>query len=267
MTISEIFQYEFLTRALLAGIFVAISAGLIGVPLVLKKQALLGDGLSHVAFAAFAVALVAGLSPTEFAVPIVILASILLLILQKTSKLSGDASIAIISAAALAVGVMVISINGVNVDINSYLFGSILATSSADVVLSGIITLMVLLIFILFYPRIFAVTFDERFAKTTGTKTIIYELIFTIIYSVVIVIGMKLSGALLISSLIVFPVSTARNIVKSFKTTLIFSVIISVVNFIVGFLFACLFSLPTGATIVIISLFNFLLFKFISMLK
>ncbi|MBQ3261472.1 metal ABC transporter permease [Candidatus Saccharibacteria bacterium] len=259
------FSYSFLQRALIAGIAICLAAALVGAVVVLKKNSMLGDGLSHAAFGAFAVATVLGFSPLWFALPVVILSSFLVLHLKKIKGLSGDASIALLSASSLAIGTIAISVSkGVNVDLNSYLFGSILSVSWADVWLSAITALATVAFYLLFFRQIFAVTFDEEFAHSMGLKTRSFSAIFAIICSVVVVLGMRLLGALLISSLIVFPTVISAKLFGSFKKVVIFSCVISVVNFVVGLLASYVFSIPTGATVVIVNLFVLLI---VDMLK
>ncbi len=257
----EIFSYGFMLRALVAGVLIALSAGLIGVPLVLKRNAMIGDGLSHVGFAAIALATAVGLAPLEFALPVVIIVSFLIIKLNENKKINGDAAIALVSASALAIGVFLISVFGVNVDINSYLFGSILAVSEGEMILSIILSILMIMFYIIFYNRIFVTTFDNDFAKAVGVKTKYYEMIFAALCSTVVVIGMKIAGALLISSLIIFPVLTARNIAKSFWKVSVFSGIFAVIGFLIGLIVSYVFSVPTGATIVITNLLILVIVK------
>lgn len=251
----EMISYPFMQRALIVGILMSFCAALVGVTVVLKKNSMIGDGLSHVAFGAFAIASVLGLTPLWVALPIVILASFGILFLSGRRKIDGDAIIAVLSASGLAIGVMAISaFRGVNIDLNSYLFGSILSVGWEDVVLSVVVALAVGIIYVVMYNRIFLVTFDVEFAKSLGLKTNIYDAVFAIICSVVIVLGMRLLGALLISSLMIFPVLIAMTFNKSFKKVVIWSVMISVVDFLIGLLFSYFISLPVGATVVVVNL-------------
>ena len=204
--IVEMFSAPVLVRALIVGVLVSLCAALLGVSLVLKRYSMIGDGLSHVGFGALAVATVMNLAPMAVAIPVVILAAFLLLRLSSNGKIKGDAAIALISTSALAIGVMAVSMSsGMNVDINSYLFGSIISVSSGDVVTSVILALAVLMMFIFFYTKIFAITFDESFAKATGTNANLYNMLIALLTAVTIVIGMRLMGSMLISSLIIFP--------------------------------------------------------------
>lgn len=263
----DIFTYAFMLRALLAGLCISIVAALIGISVVLRKQSMIGDGLSHVAFGAFAIATVLGFTPIWFALPVVIIASFLVLRLKDNQHISGDSAIAILSASSLAIGTFAISIgNGVNIDLNSYLFGSILSVTWLDVILAAIITVITISLYLFTYHRIFAITFDENFAKAIGINTSLYDTIFAIICAIIIVLGMRLLGALLISSLIIFPALTAMHLVTTFKKVVITSVLISIATFLVGLVASYLLATPTGATIVIVNLITFILVKIYSLL-
>ena len=253
--LSEMLSYSFMQRALIAGLLVSICAALIGVALVLRKNSMIGDGLSHTAFGAFAIATVLNLAPLWFAIPVVVIASFFILKLSGSKKFNGDALVALLSASSLAVGISAISLSkGVNIDLNSYLFGSVLSIGWSDVWLSLLLTVIVILLYIFTHNRIFAITFDEDFAKAIGVKTNIYDTLFAIICSLVIVLGMRLLGALLISSLIIFPTLIAMQFSKSFNRVVISAVVISIVNFIIGIIVSYFLSLPTGATVVITNL-------------
>lgn len=256
----EMFSYPFMQRALLVGLMIAICAALVGVSLVLRKNSMIGDGLSHTAFSAFALATVLGLTPLYFALPIVIAASFFVLRLSQNKKTHGDAAIAVLSASSLAIGTMAISLSkGVNIDLNSYLFGSILSVSWSDVLLSAILAIIIILLYLFAYHRIFAITFDEEFAKSVGIKTKTYDAIFASICSIIIVLGMRLLGSLLISSLIIFPTLTAMRLCRTFKGIVFASVVISAVAFVAGLIFSYLLATPTGATVVIANLVAFIL--------
>lgn len=262
--IVEMFSYTFMQRAVIVGVLISACAALLGVSLVLRKNSMIGDGLSHTAFSAFAVALVLGLTPIYFAIPVVIIASFVVLRLSKSRKSNGDAAIALLSASSLAIGVMAISVvKGVNIDLNSYLFGSILSVGWSDVWLSIIMTILVVGLYVFAHNRIFAITFDEEFAKSTGVRTGYYDIIFAIICSVVIVLGMRLLGALLISSLIIFPTIISMQFSKSFKVLVIWSVVISIINFMLGLIISYLVATPTGATVVIVNLIVLLVTKIV----
>lgn len=264
----EMWQYQFMVKALVVGVVLAVTAGLIGVSLVLRRKAMIGDGLSHVGFGAFAIATVIGVMPLQMALPIVILAAILILQVNQKSKVDADALIAMLSAGALAVGTLVISVvKGVNTDINNYLFGSILALDDFDVVAGVIFSLIVIGFFVVKYHEIFAMTFDENFAKSIGLKTERLNTIFAILCAVVVVLGMRLVGALLISSLIIFPTVTAMQVVKSFKAVVFTSVVISVFCMVMGIIFSYFVATPTGATIVIFNVMAFLVAKVVEVLE
>ncbi|MDO5085154.1 MAG: metal ABC transporter permease [Erysipelotrichaceae bacterium] len=248
----EMFNYPFMTRAFIVGILISLCCSLLGVSLVLKKYAMIGDGLSHVGFGSLAVASVLNLSPLYVSIPIVVLAAFLLLRISDSSKIKGDSAIAIISTGSLAIGVMVISMTrGMNTEVCNYLFGSILSMTKSDVNLSILLSIVVLVTFILFYNRIFAVTFDENFAKATGTNASAYNMLIAILTALVIVLGMRMMGSLLITSLIVFPALTSMRLAKNFKAVIINSSIISVISLIIGMSVSYLYATPTGASIVL----------------
>lgn len=260
----EMFGQSFLVRSFIVGLSISIAAALIGAALVLRRNAMIGDGLSHVGFGAFAVATVLNFAPLEFALPVVILTSFLILRLNGQNKVQADAVIAMMSAGALALGTFVISVTkGVNTDINNYLFGSILSISTSDLTLGIMFSVFVVGMFVLCYNKIFALTFDEEFAKSIGVKTEIYNVIFAILCSIVVVLGMRLMGALLISSLIIFPTMSAMQVVKTFKSVIITSTIISAICFVVGMLISYNFSTPTGSTIVLVNVVMFLFCRII----
>lgn len=255
--IVKMFSYGFITRAIIGGILVSLCASLLGVSLVLKRYSMIGDGLSHVGFGALAIAGAVNIAPLEAAIPItvVVVSAFFLLRISNNSKIHGDAAIALISTSALAIGITVATMtNGMNTDINSYMFGSILSMSENDMWLCIILGAVVLIMFVLFYNRIFAVTFDESFAKATGTKTGVYNMLIAILTAITIVLGMKMMGTLLISSLIIFPAVTSMRVCKRFKTVMISSAIISVVCFFVGIVISYLYSTPAGASIVLVNL-------------
>lgn len=265
--IIEMFSYEFMVNAFIVGILISLCASLIGTSLVLRKNSMIGDGLSHVSFGTFAVATVLGFAPMQFSIPIVIIASFIILKINENSKINGDARIALVSSSSLAIGTFILSVKGVNTDINNYLFGSILSISKSDVYISVITSILVIILYIFLYNRIFAITFDEEFAKGVGIKTEIYNILFASICSVIVVLGMRLMGSLLISSLIIFPTLSSMQIVKKFKSVIITSGIISLLSFSIGLYLSYNLETPTGATIVIINLVIFLSLKIISYFK
>ena len=255
----DLFEQGFLMRGFISGLLISISAALIGTSLVLRRNAMIGDGLSHVGFGAFAIATVMNFAPLEFAMPVVILTSFLILRLNGQSKVQPDAAIAMVSAGALALGTFAISITrGVNTDINNYLFGSILSISEADLVLSLIFSILVIVIFLSCYNKIFALTFDENFAKSIGIKTNFYNAIFAVLCSIVVVLG-----TLLISSLIIFPTMSAMQMVKSFKRVIILSILVSIICFMSGMWISYGLSTPTGSTIVLANVILFMAVRLI----
>lgn len=259
--ILEMLSYPFLVRAFVGGSLVSLCAALLGVSLVLKRYSMIGDGLSHVSFGALSVALAAGWSPLPVSVPVVVLAAFFLLRITESGKMKSDAAIAMISASALAVGIVVTSLTtGMTTDVSSYMFGSILAMSRADVRLAVALSLVVLGMFIFCYHKIFAVTFDESFAKATGVRVSLYNVVIAVLTAVTIVLGMRMMGAMLISSLIIFPALTSMRIFKSFRGVVWSSAILSEVCFFVGMIASYRFSTPAGASVVLVNLAVFLLF-------
>ena len=253
--LTDILSYPFLIRALIVGVLVSLCAALLGVNLVLKRYSMIGDGLSHVGFGAMAVATVMNASPLIIAVPVCIVAAFVLLKINEKSIMGGDRAIAIVSSGALAIGVMVISMtSGVNTDIYNYMFGSILALNTSDMILCVILSVIVIAVYILFYNRVFAVTFDETFAKATGTKTGVYNTILAVLTAVTVVLGMRMMGALLISSLIVFPSMISMKLFGTYKRVVISSALVSVISFIIGLVFSYAYAAPTGASIVVINI-------------
>ena len=251
------FQYPFVRYALIVGVLIALCSSLLGVTLVLKRFSFIGDGLSHVAFGAMAVAFVLNLTNNMlFILPVTVLCAILLLRTGQNTKIKGDAAIAMISVGALAIGYLLMNIfsTGPNLsgDVCSTLFGStsILTITSEQVKLCGVLSVIVVVLFIMFYNKIFCVTFDETFAKATGMKTQIYNLIIAVITAVIIVLAMNLVGSLLISALIIFPALSAMRIFKTFFSVTVCSVIISVICAMAGIVMSILAGTPVGSTIV-----------------
>lgn len=267
-SLSDILSYTFMQRALIVGVPVALCAALLGVSLILKRYSMIGDGLSHVGFGALALAAAINLAPLQVAIPIVIIAAFFLLRISENSKINGDGAVAMVSSSALAVGIVVTSITGgLNTDMYSYLFGSILALTSSDVILSLILCSVVLFIYIFFYNKIFSITFDEGFSLATGTNAKAYNMILALLTALTVVLGMQIMGTLLISSLIIFPGLTAMRIFKSYKGVVISAAIQSVVCVIVGLILSFYVETATGATVVCVNLFCFIVFSVISKLK
>ncbi len=284
--------YGFIRRALAVGTLVALCAALLGVTLVLKRYSMIGDGLSHVGFGALSVASALGFvtadslpgflpegwrsgiaalcgriagNPLPFALAVVIALAFLILRISERSSLRGDAAIALLSTSALAVGVIAASLSsGMNVDVMNYMFGSILALSESDAAVSVALPLAVIALYLLFCNRIFAVTFDEPFARATGTKVGRCNLLISLLTAITIVTGMRLMGTMLISSLIIFPALTAMRLFARFRDVLLCSAIVSVICFVAGILLSCLWAMPAGAAIVMTNLAAFLLFTLIA---
>lgn len=260
------FSYPFVRYAMIVGVLIALSSSLLGVSLVLKRFSFIGDGLSHVAFGAMAVATVLDVgNDTAVVLPITILAAILLLRAGQNARLKGDAAIAMISVGALALGYLFLNLfsKSANLtgDVCSTLFGStaILTLSGTDVVVCVILAVIVILIFTVFYHRIFAVTFDETFARATGMHADGYNLLIAVVTASVIVLAMKLVGSLLISALIIFPALSAMRLFKSFRGVILASAVISVLCAASGILISILASTPVGATVVCVDMVMFAL--------
>ena len=267
-TLFEMLSYPFMVRAFVVGILVALCSALLGVSLVLKRYSMIGDGLSHVGFGAMAVAAAMNAAPLAVAIPVVIAAAVLLLRISGSSRIKGDAAIALISTSSLAVGVMVISMTtGMNTDVYNYMFGSILAMSREDVVLSVTLAVVVLALYIFFYQKIFAITFDETFARATGVKAGLYNTMIAVLTAVTIVLGMRMMGALLISSLIIFPALTAMRACRTFRSVTIHAAFISVICLIAGLLMSYMGGTPAGASVVMANIAALALYSLAGVLR
>ncbi len=268
MSLDELFSvlsYPFMIRAIIVGVLVSFCASLLGVILVLKRYSLIGHGLSDVGFAALALALAIGASPIYFATPIVIAASFIIMYVSQNKRINGDVAIGIFSTGALSFGIIITAISkGFNMDIYSYMFGSVLAMSSFDVVVSVILSIVVIATFVIFYNRLFIVTADEEFARAIGINVTFYQFLISFLTALTVVIGMRMIGTLLISSLIIFPAIIARRFVRSFKYLVALSALISVFCFIWGILISFFFNLPTGAGIVLVNIILLALSSFFS---
>lgn len=263
----SLFSLSFIWRAIAVGVLISFCSALLGVSLVLKRYSMIGDGLSHIAFGSLAISTFLSAAPMLLTVIIVTISSVLLLKFGKSSKLSGDSAVAIIATSSLAFGVFILSKTGANTDLTNYLFGSILSISNYDAVFCSVLSFGIIILFILFYNRIFAVTFDESFSKATGVKADALNTVIAVLTALTIVVGMRLMGTLLISSLIIFSPVSAMYICKTFKSVTIASAVISVLNFIIGIIASFLLSAPTGATIVIFSLITLIICFLIKKLK
>jgi len=258
MDLIDFLQYSFVQRAFLAGSFVAVTCAALGIFLVLRKMSLIGDGLSHVSFGAIALGLFFGTAPFYVAVPVVMLASILMLKINEKAKVYGDAAIGIVSAIGIAGGVILASLShGFNVDLFSYLFGNILAISTSEVIFSIILSVLVLSSLYFFYWDLFSATFDEEYAKTTGIKTNFINILLTLMTAVTVVLSVKTVGVMLVSALLILPAVSALQVAKGFKPAIILAVLISLISVIFGIALSFFLDLPTGATIV---MFNIILF-------
>lgn len=266
--LSQMFSYTFVVRAVIVGLLVALCASLLGVSLVLKRYSMIGDGLSHVGFGALAIATAMNWAELQVSIPVVVVAAVLLLRLSENSKIKGDAAIGMISTGALAVGVIAISITtGMNTDVCNYMFGSILSLSKADVWLSVILSALVLILFVLFYSKIFAVTFDESFSRAVGTRAGVYNMLLAVLTAITIVLGMRMMGAMLISALIIFPALTSMRVCKRFQTVIICAAAVSLLCFFIGVALSYWYSLPTGASVVAVNILAFLCFSGLRLLK
>ena len=273
-TLAFYFAYPFVRYALIVGVLIALCSSLLGVTLVLKRFSFIGDGLSHVAFGAIAIAAVLNLSNQMILVfPITIVCAILLLRTGQNTKIKGDAAIAMISVGALAIGYLIMNLfsasSNVSGDVCSTLFGStsILTLTQGEVWLCAILSLVVIAIFILFYNKIFAVTFDENFALSAGTNANTYNLLIAIVIAVIIVLAMNLVGSLLISALVIFPALSAMRVFQNFRAVTICSAVLSVICSFLGILVSILASTPVGSTIVAVNIIAFALFCAVGKLK
>ena len=268
------FQFSFVQYALVVGILIALCSSLLGVTLVLKRFSFIGDGLSHVAFGAMAVAGVVGFSNEMVIVlPITIISAILLLSAGKNAKIKGDAAVAMISVGSLAIGYLLMNLfsssSNLSGDVCTTLFGStsILTLSSEEVWICAVLSVIVVGVFVFFYNKIFSVTFDEDFARATGTKAGIYNLLIAVIVAVIIVLAMNLVGSLLISALVIFPALSAMRVFKTFKSVIVCSAVLSVICAALGMLVAILYGTPVGSTIVAVDILAFGICSLVGVIK
>jgi zinc transport system permease protein len=268
MEIINFLQYAFIQKAIISGFFVAIICSVLGLFLVLRKMSLIGDGLSHVSFGAIALGLFFGIYPFYVAIPVVVLAAILILKISEKAKIYGDAAIGIVSAVGIASGVILASLSkGFNVDLFSYLFGNILAISTVEVILSALLSIIVLATVYFFYWDLFSATFDEEYAKTTGIKTNFINNLLTTLTAVTVVLAIRMVGVMLVSALLILPAVTALQLSRGFKKAMIIGALVSTISVILGITFSFFLDLPTGATIVMINVVFFggaLIYKKIS---
>ena len=266
--LQEMFSYPFLVRAMIGGICISLCASLLGVSLVLKRYSMIGDGLSHVSFGALSIAVAFNWAPLAVSIPVVAAAAVLLLRITGNGKIKSDAAIAMISAGSLAIGIIGTSLTtGMTTDVSSYMFGSILAMSREDMYLSVVLSVIVLGMFVICYNKVFAVTFDESFAKATGVRVSAYNLLIAVLTAITIVLGMRMMGAMLISSLVIFPALTSMRIFKSFFGVVVSSGVVSVVCFFIGLVLSYVYSIPAGASVVVVNLVMFGVFCIVQILK
>lgn len=268
------FEYPIVRYALIAGVLISLCASLLGVTLVLKRYSFMGDGLSHVAFGAVAIASVLRVSNSMLIVmPVTILFAVLLLCTSRNAKIKGDAAIAMLSVGALGIGYLLMHIFGASSnlsgDVCTSLFGSasILTLTAADVWVCVVMSVLVIAVYLLFYNKIFAVTYDETFAHATGIRSGVYKLILAVVTAVIIVLAMNLVGSLLISALIIFPALSAMRLFQSFRSVVLCSAAFSVVCATCGILISVLFAFPAGATIVCVNIAAFGMFTFLGYVK
>ena len=246
----EALSYPFVQRAIAAGVMISLCAALLGVILVLKQYSLIGHGLGDVGFASTSLAVALGLPVMAVSIPIVVIAACLIMFWSQRSKTGGDTAIGMVATGALSIGVIITAMSsGFNVDVNGYMFGSILAMSREDVIFSVVLSIVILVLFVVFYNRLFLITFDENFAKASGIRVGFYQFLIALLTALTVVMG-----SLLISSLIIFPAVIARKLVVSFKAVAVLSVFLSVICFLAGLILSFEMNLPTGASIVIINL-------------
>lgn len=258
MELVHIFQYTFIQRAFITGIFIAILCSILGMFLVLRNLSLIGDGLAHVSFGALAVGLFFGFYPVYIVIPLVVLASILILKLTEKAKLYGDAAIGVVSSFGIALGIILASIShGFNVDLLSYLFGNILSVGFEEMILTIGLSIVVIAVIYLLYHDLFFLTFSQELAQVSGIKTKKINTLLVILTAVTVALSIRVVGVMLISSLLILPAVSSLQIARGFKLAIITAVIFSVVSVITGILISFFLNLPAGATIVII---NFLIF-------
>lgn len=256
-----------LLPALIAGIAVSLCSSLLGVSLVLKRCSMIGDGLSHVGYGTLCIAVALGWAPMQVTIPVVVLAAYILLRLSENSRIGGDTAIALFSTSALALGILASSKANLTTDVSHYMFGSILAMTRSDVIFSVILSVCVILVYVLFYDKIFAVTFDENFARATGLNVQFYNLLIAVLTAVTVVLGMMMMGALLISSLMIFPAVTAMRLNRHFRGVVLTAVLVSVGCFLAGLFVSLWIDTAVGASVILVNLLVFIAASLISELR
>lgn len=247
----ELLTYPFVLRAVIAGSLISVCASVLGVILVLKHYSLIGHGLSEIGFASLSVASALGLPIMMVSTPSIVIASFVIMYVSQKYRTAGDTAIAIASSAALAVGITISSLSGQASNMSSYLFGSILAMSDNDLVLSVVLSVAVMTVFIVFYNRLFLTTYNEDYARSLGINTAFYQALISVLTALVVVMGMRFMGTLLISSVIILPAVSARNIASGFRTLVVLSGIISLVAFMLGLMVSFMSDIPAGAGVVL----------------
>jgi zinc transport system permease protein len=261
-------KFEFIWRALIVGFLTSLCAGLLGVNLVLKRYSMIGDGLSHVGFGILALAVALGLPALQTTIPIILIVAFLLLRLRENSKTKGDAAIALISVSALAIGITTFSLtSGMNSDMSQYMFGSILTLTQSDLIICIITSSVVIILYILFYTKNFALTFDSSFTKASGIKVDFYNLFTAFMTALIVVVGMRMMGAMLISGLIIFPPLTSIRLFKSYKKVAIASGVLATICFLIGIFASFVLSTPVGSSVILTNLCVFCLVLIISYIR
>ena len=259
--INAVLTQPMITRGAVIGLLVSLCAALLGVCLVLKRCSMIGDGLSHVAFGTLSIAFALNAAPLVITIPVVMLTAFVLLRLSENSSIKGDSAIALISSTALAVGVCAASIGNISIDVNSYMFGSIWLVGREELYYCIPLAVVVIAVFVLCYHDIFLVTYDEDFAKASGTKVGFYKTVIALLTALVVVIGMRIMGTLLISSLVIFPALTSMRVFKSFRGVILCSVAVSALCFVFGLALSYYSEMPTGASIVVVNAVLFAVFS------
>lgn len=264
----SILQYQFVERAIIAGLFLGIVCAVMGVFLVLRKMSLIGDGLAHISFGAIAIGIVFGFYPLVTAIPLVIIASLIIYALTRKHIIEGDAIIGILASLGLATGVILSSIStGFNIDIFSYLFGNILSITQQELLFVIIGSIIILSVIILFYQEFMAISFNPEQAKISGIPVTILDILFSIITALTVLMSIKLAGALLVSALIILPASSSLQLAKSFQNTMLFAIVFALISILIGIIISFIFNIPTGATIVTVNAIIFFAILIIKLLK
>ena len=249
--IIELLSYPFAYRALIAGSLISVCASVLGVILVLKHYALIGHGLSEIGFASLSLSSALNIQPMYIASPAVISASFIIMYVSRKYRTAGDTAIAIASSAALALGIVISSVSGKSSSMSSYLFGSVLAVSDTDLVIAVILTVIVISSFVILYNRLFLITYSEEYARTLGINTALYQLVVSVLTALVVVAGMRITGTLLISGVIILPAVSAKIIARGFRSLVIISGIISLIAFVCGLIASFIFNIPAGAGVIL----------------